>query len=648
MGLYVLIRPGPYCYSELDYAGLPGWLCRGYPQVLARRLDGKPHSDFSISYVHPLYLQKVQRWYERVCPIIARHLVSRGGCVPFVQIDNELTGIHMWFGGPDCNPESMGFGQPEGRYPSFLRRRFGQIGELNAAYGTSFADFAEVRPIEPQRWDLAESRRVKDYFDFYLQTVAEYGATLAGWMRRHGIDVPIVHNAANPNMNCLLEPMAAALKPAFLLGSDHYYNLDGQNNPTPEYAVKVFYSCAILESRGFAPTVFELPGGAVFDWPPVSPEDHAACYWTNLAMGMKGHNYYIFTGGPNPGKAGLSADVYDYNASVGADNEVRPLYAVQQELGRFVAAYPWLLEARREGDIRVGYDALHNQAMHYWKQHGELPFSPADGWDFFRKGLLVSAFCGGLSPVLCDLSSDDWLADISTPVAVIAASAMSADKQRRLTEFLRRGGRLLLGPVLPSLDENLQPCTILAGFLGRPRSVKSPGGPVRPMVDGLGLTVFGAGTFFLDNLPAGAEIIGRDAVSNQPVAAAIRTEGGGSTAGPSTSLGALSLPKGSPQGGEALLLGLHWTHHRNEHHRLLKLLAKRLGWRPLVACSNPCVWTSLRTAGGRSMLFLMNLLSSPQEAEVSCRPAWSKHAIHLGRHRLAPMSVTCVEAGGKG
>jgi beta-galactosidase len=31
MELHVIARPGPYQYSELAYAGLPGWLCENYP-----------------------------------------------------------------------------------------------------------------------------------------------------------------------------------------------------------------------------------------------------------------------------------------------------------------------------------------------------------------------------------------------------------------------------------------------------------------------------------------------------------------------------------------------------------------------------------------------------------------------------------------
>jgi hypothetical protein len=42
------------------------------------------------------------------------------------------------------------------------------------------------------------------------------------------------------------------------------------------------------------------------------------------------------------------------------------------------------------------------------------------------------------------------------------------------------------------------------------------------------------------------------------------------------------------------------------------------------------------------MLFIMNLLSSPQEAIVDCRPAWSDGVLVTGKHELGPMSVKTI------
>jgi len=73
----VAARPGPYQYSELVYDGLPSWLCEHYPELLARNRQGEIFRASSVSYVHPLFLEKTRRWLSVICPILSRHTVSR-------------------------------------------------------------------------------------------------------------------------------------------------------------------------------------------------------------------------------------------------------------------------------------------------------------------------------------------------------------------------------------------------------------------------------------------------------------------------------------------------------------------------------------------------------------------------------------------
>ena len=97
-------------------------------------------------------------------------------------------------------------------------------------------------------------------------------------------------------MNSMFLETVNAMGDGFLLGSDHYYTLNhgwAQNNPTPRYALKVFYSNELLRLMGMPPTVLEMPGGSPSDTPPILKEDLQACYYANLAMGMKGMNLYI-------------------------------------------------------------------------------------------------------------------------------------------------------------------------------------------------------------------------------------------------------------------------------------------------------------------------------------------------------------------
>ena len=92
-----------------------------------------------------------------------------------------------------------------------------------------------------------------------------------------------------------------------------------------------------------------------------------------------------------------------------------------------------------------------------------------------------------------------------------------------------------------------------------------------------------------------------------------------------------------------IYLGFRWMHAKHEHEQMLRALLNKLGLRQKVICSNPNIWTSLRSKGTKSILFLMNLLSSPMEVEVSCRPSFKTEYVAAGHHRLEPMSVKRVE-----
>ena len=623
VGLLVLIRPGPYVGSELIHGGLPDWLIEGYPQILARRIDNSPLEDVA-SCLHPLYLKKVGRWYQQVCPMIAKHTVQKGGPVALMQLDNELTGAHIWRGSLDYSAEGMGIGKNAGRYPEFLRSRYGAIAALNSAYGTRFDTFAAVAPLAPDECrSLPELRRAKDYLEFYLSTIAAYTVKLADFARQGGVDVPFSHNAGEPNMSPLFLETVHTQGSTFLLGTDSYYNLgqDRPDNPTAPASVDIFCALEMLRIMGFPPVVFELQGGSPYNWPPIQAGDCAAWYWMHLAYGMKGANYYVFTGGPNPSELGQTSDDYDYSAAIGANGETRPLYEVQKEFGNFLKANEWLAQAEREADFRVALDFDIPRSLRYWKHNDAQMFSGPAAWDFLRKGLLTSSFCAGLSPELCDLGSDDWMSREPLPLVVPSSSCMSAARQQRIVRFLEKCGRVLIAPVLPAFDENFQPCTLLSDYLGSPALHNDERIAIRIKVAGVHNIVSNGAVFTTTKLPAGAEVLGVDERSGGVVAWQLNTRGGGS----------------------AILLGLSWSHGRIEQQQFVVELLMRLGIRPKVSCSNPAVWASLRTAGNRSILFLMNLFSQAAETDVSCRPGHRESTVQVGHIQLGPMSVRYIE-----
>ena len=624
-GLYVIAKPGPYQYSELKYSGLPTWLYDNYPSLRAYNIEGKPSGTGVISYLHPLFMEKTRKWFDKVCPVIAKHTIRNGGSVAFIQLDNELVGIYEGFGSLDYNPETMGFGAKGGRYPEFLKRKYSDIASVNHAYGTDFGNIEDVRPIPPlQSQDVCGIRRVKDYFDFCLEIVADYAESLTAIIRENGINVPVVHNSAHPEMNGFFVETAKKLGKQFLLGSDHYYCLRQdwqQNNPTPQYAIHCFYSLEILRLMGYPPTVFELPGGSMSDWPPVTPDDALACYMANIALGMKGSNFYIFTGGPNPPGAGVTTDIYDYGAAISADGTVTPLYKTQKAVGSFLAARSWLAKAERVYDCRFALDFEYTRSRKYWKKRGEFFYSNDEAWDFFKKGALTTAFCTSISPEICDLGSDEWIKNESTPVVMVCSSSMSADKQKRIVRFVQNGGNVVIVPVIPTHDENLNSCTILSDYFGSPIQTISDNLYCRINIAGVVNVLKNRDAFFTEKLPIGAKKIGDDELTGKPVAWQI-------------------TPNGK---GTAIILGFDWIHAMREHEKMLLEVLKQIGFKQRIMCSNPNIWTSLHSDGTHCVLFMMNLFTSPFEVVINYNYGSIFKELNLGKFVLTPMSVNFIE-----
>lgn len=76
VGLYVILRPGPYACAEWDFGGLPAWLL-AKPGIRVRSTD-------------PAYLQPALNYINQIAEIIRPLQVSRGGNILMVQVENEF------------------------------------------------------------------------------------------------------------------------------------------------------------------------------------------------------------------------------------------------------------------------------------------------------------------------------------------------------------------------------------------------------------------------------------------------------------------------------------------------------------------------------------------------------------------------------
>ena len=75
LGLYVIVRPGPYICSEWEFGGLPAWLLKD--------------ANMQVRCAYPPYLAAVDRFMDQLAAHLAPLQITNGGPIIAVQVENE-------------------------------------------------------------------------------------------------------------------------------------------------------------------------------------------------------------------------------------------------------------------------------------------------------------------------------------------------------------------------------------------------------------------------------------------------------------------------------------------------------------------------------------------------------------------------------
>ncbi|MES2809106.1 MAG: beta-galactosidase [Bacteroidota bacterium] len=78
MGMYAIVRVGPYVCGEWNLGGYPIWL--------------KTKQSIRVREDNPAFLAAVDRFFEKLIPIVSQNQIHKGGSVIMVQLENEHRG----------------------------------------------------------------------------------------------------------------------------------------------------------------------------------------------------------------------------------------------------------------------------------------------------------------------------------------------------------------------------------------------------------------------------------------------------------------------------------------------------------------------------------------------------------------------------
>jgi beta-galactosidase len=181
-GFKIILRPGPVIFAELENGGLPQFLSK-YPEVFSVDAEGaltltQMHNQLgefsSPSNLHPRMQNFVKHYFNGLTEIVKNYIYPRG---PLFLV--ELNSGTYFGGDPypwksDYNSYVIGT-----LYPQFLEQTYGNLKDLNAAYGGDATDFALVQP--PKDFIVAKDQslaKMLDWFRFKEFQIREHATQL--------------------------------------------------------------------------------------------------------------------------------------------------------------------------------------------------------------------------------------------------------------------------------------------------------------------------------------------------------------------------------------------------------------------------------------------------------------------------------------
>jgi hypothetical protein len=406
MGFWVLIRPGPYIYSEWQNAGVPDRV------ATCHRLSEE-------------YRAAALPWMNAVTEAVRPYFATNGGPILAFQPDNEMDLFTHWF------EDELGLRGGGGLFQQFLRERYGDIARLNDVWGTRFEEFAQVSAWA-EAPDAAARPAVLDYWRFQHWAVAAAVKWHADAYREMGVDIPVYHNYYYGGDVQNWRELAEVVD---FLGTDVYPGNEFEQSGYPKTHREFLDGLRYQRSVSPIPYIAEFEAGVwhgLHEWAGViTPNHYRLTCFSALSAGIAGWNWYMLVNRDN----WYSCPIQEWGRVRGE------LFSVFQGIVRVCDELdPPSLE--KLTDTAVTVDPLQ---------------MAADG-TLRRNSLLEALYQADVDYETYDLQTGRT----ARPLLFYAGSEwLRREDQERLRAYVEGGGTLICFKTCPRLDEDLRPCNVL-------------------------------------------------------------------------------------------------------------------------------------------------------------------------------------------
>jgi beta-galactosidase len=485
-GLYFFLRPGPFIMAEMKNEGLPYWIYKKHPQIVPLGWDGRPATTKTVDYLAPGFLAESRRWYEAVMKVAAPRLQPNGGNIIAIQLDNEIGMLSWVSNGPDLtdgviedfagwlakaySAESLAL-----RYPFDLRdseTRIAAIRSPKEAYAPALhLDLGYYMRNRFSRYaDI-----LRDYAEHYGARGIPFVINIHGTGGGRGFTFPI-------GISQLYESYEG--KPGFLSGSDIYFGDLNMDTFQDLYLINGFMDAVHDDDQPLTSVEFNCGDGNFGETIGERYDPSAADFKMRMcvAQGNRLVNYYLFAGGRNGllehkqgdgnDRVAFTGERHGFAAPVDPEGELNYTFPRMARGIQTVMAVSDKLAVMNEERDRVSFAFIPDYYMTEYRYpssavmkeiYDNITFNRAhSGWETMARAMLLAGYRFGA----IDIQNKPLRPEETPVLALLSAKYMDAQVQRKLAEYLKAGGNVLLYGEVPLYDMEGKPCTILTDAFG--------------------------------------------------------------------------------------------------------------------------------------------------------------------------------------
>jgi beta-galactosidase len=274
-GLYVILRPGPYICAEWEFGGFPAWLLKNHAMQVRTR--------------DPLFMAAVRKWFNRLGQVVHPLMLSQGGPIIAVQVENEYGSFgddHVYMEEIKEALKASGMGD-DYLYTADGSAYFkgGSLPELPAAVnfgpGDAQKSFAALKNVRPNgslmsgeywdgwfdHWGEAHQHRAAGAQESDLKWMLDHGYSFNLYMEEGGTTFGWMNGANSNGSN--YEPDTTSY--------DYDGPIDEHGGLRPKFFV---FRDLIAKATGVMPP--PPPAPVAITAYPVRPVTESASLWENL------------------------------------------------------------------------------------------------------------------------------------------------------------------------------------------------------------------------------------------------------------------------------------------------------------------------------------------------------------------------------